>query len=180
MTIIKQIAELYVRKRATKDIDHNPGAALMLAFIIVALTTVDISARGIFKPALVTSIGAVLIELGIFYAILSIHNKTPRFLQMITATMGVAIISSILVLLTLQLEWLTALQVPIKIWGLYLSITILKEVLECSFFKALAFTIAVTFVALMLLISMFGDMEMIEQLQQQQAPQQSSSSAMTS
>lgn len=179
MLIIKQIVEIYIRKRAIKDIDHNPGAALMLAFITIAITTVAISTQAIFKPALATAIAAVLVELGIFYAILSIHNKTPRFLQMITAAMGVAIIGNILILLTLQLEPLTVLQVPIKIWGLFLSITILKEVLECSFFKALALTIAVTFVALMLLITAFGDMEMIEQLQQQQNTQQTSSRAIT-
>jgi len=173
MSIVKQIIELYIRKRVTKDIDHNPPAALLLLFVSVAITTIAIGSNAIFKPPLATAIAAVLIELSLSYAILNFYNKTPRFVQMITASMGVAVIGNLLILITFQVRELLFFQVIIQFWGIYLSASILRDVLESSFFKSLALIFAATFISLTILISMFGDIEMIEKLQEQNSSQPS-------
>jgi len=175
MSIIKQIFELYLRKRATQDIEHNPPAALLLFFIMAAIATYSFSELPIFRPAVAAAVAAIGLELGIGYAFLHFHQKTSRFVQMITASMGVSVISQLLLLTMLPIPELAVLQGIIRIWGLYLSVVILKDVLECSFFKSLALVISATFISLIMLFGMFGDNEMIQQLQEQNVTQPNSS-----
>lgn len=171
MSIAQQIIELYIRKRSPKDIDYNPQAALLLVFITIAITTIAMGSQTILKPPLPTAIAAIAVELGIIYAILHFHEKAPRFVQMITASMGITIIGNLLILLSLQIKELVFFQSLVQIWGLYLSIIILKEVLECSFFKSLALTFASFFITIILLFGMFGDTAMIEEMERQRTSQ---------
>ena len=173
MSIITQIFELYVRRRDPKDIDYDQPAALLLAFVTIAVSTVVFAGFGIFKSAILAAIGALTIDLAISYGILHMHDKTARFVQMITASMGVAVISYCLILLIGSVPDMAIIRPVIEIWSLYLSIIILRDVLECSFIKAMTITFIIAILSFFVLLQVFGDPVAIEQ-QQLEALQQRS------
>ena len=167
MSIVQQILEIYTLRRSPKDIPYRPSMALLLFFFAIALSTIHLSNTPIFYFPTLAAASLLAVGVLIDYLILRIHNKTNRFVQMTTASLGVACLTTIILIVATNFRELTLPAFVAQLWGLYLAIIILRDALECSFIKALLITIGAYLVSASFMINLFLDVDAFKLLQAQ-------------
>jgi len=171
MSTVLQIFQLFVLKRHPKDIDHNLNACLLLAFASVAIDIYALSTLKFIRWPLVASIVLFVMGAALLYNVIKAHGKAPRFVQMLTAMLGVGVICNLSGLFIGSIKGFMAFQSLIQFWGFYLNIFILKETLECSFVRALIIMVILVFTMIMFMIFMFADIQILQALQTEAALQ---------
>lgn len=171
MPIFYQILQLYTLRRTPKDISYQPQAAILLFFLAVALSTIHLSNTPIFYFPTLAATTLLAVGVLIDYLILRIHKKETRFVQMTTASLGVACITTIILLAGTYVKELTLPAFVAQFWGLYLAIVILRDTLECSFFKALLITLGAYLISASFMMQLFLDMDAFQLLQAQSLEQ---------
>lgn len=168
MSIVQQIVQLYILQRAPKDVSYNPQALVWMFFIAIALFTLLAANDPIIGSPFGAAACSVIVSLAIDYAVLGIHDKSARFIQMSTASLGVSIVGAVIMSLAGLTEGLAAFVVVVQFWGFYLAISILRETLECSFLKATLITLASYMITAYIIIMLFVDMQVVQQIQMSQ------------
>jgi len=174
MSIIIQSFEIFIRKRLPSDIDYNLNACLILCFAAVFFSIISFSTVGYIKWPAVAAATSFVISVGLLYYILKLNQKEQRFVQMLTAMLGVGLVCNLISVVVSPVREMRLLAVMVQFWGVYLNIVILKHTLESSFIRAFAITVALLFITLMLLFHVFGDKQAILEIQgqiEQQATQ---------
>lgn len=169
MSIATQILELFVQKRHPKDIDYNLNACILLGFASVAVDIYGFSALQFIEWPVMAASVLFILGLALLYNLVRAHGKTERFVQMITAMLGIGLICNVLGLTLGSVKQLIAAQAMIQLWGIYLNICILKETLEISFFKALLILLVLMFTVAMFMIFLFADMDVLQAIQTEAA-----------
>jgi len=139
MQIIRQLAEIAVRKRDPQDLDYSLEAAIILTMSVVFLRYVSFNSMGELSNPLGYSLVSVIGESGLIYALLRSQSKDNRFVQTLTGLFGITVIAtavSVLMAITVVLQ----LALPmLVIWSIYLAVLILRTALECSMFLTIAY-----------------------------------------
>jgi len=155
MQIIRQLAEIAVRKRDPQDLDYSLEAAIILTMSVVFLRYVSFNSMGELSNPLGYSLVSVIGESGLIYALLRSQSKDNRFVQTLTGLFGITVIAtavSVLMAITVVLQ----LALPmLVIWSIYLAVLILRTALECSTVTALFLTIAYNAFGYLLVILLF-------------------------
>ena len=86
---------------------------------------------------------------------------------MTTASLGVACLTTVILIVATNIEELTLPAFVAQLWGFYLAIIILRDALECSFMKSLLITIAAYLVSASFMINLFLDVDAFKVLQAQ-------------
>ncbi|RBP50848.1 hypothetical protein [Arenicella xantha] len=167
MSIVQQILQIYTLRRSPKDIAYHPPAALLLFFVAIALSTIHLSKTPIFYFPTLASASLLAVGVSIDFLILKIHNKANRFVQMTTASLGIACLTTIILIIATNVKELTLPAFVAQLWGFYLAIIILRDALECSFIKSLLITIAAYLVSASFMINLFLDVDAFKVLQAQ-------------
>ena len=158
MQIIRQLYQIFLRKRAPHDLDYSIEAAVILTMSMGFLRFISFSSIEQLSSPLAYSVVSVIAELAIIYALLRHQGKQNRFVQTMTALFGIAVMIAVISVLVMQTVVLQMVLPAIAIWGFYLAIIILRSALDCSTFVSFLLTMVYSigaFVFVMVLFSNF-------------------------
>lgn len=159
MSIVTQLVQIILRKRAPSDLQFSISAAVLVTVSMFALRSLAFSTVPLFSQPLAYALVYTLANVLVVFAVLRMHNKQARFVQTITALLGVSVILQFMAVFALSSGLLAFTGVMILIWYLYLLVVIMREALDCSTVKAILVTLAYNFVMSVILSLSFPGLE---------------------
>jgi len=171
MTLISQLIEIIFRKRAPEDIDHNVTNALLLfTFSATAGYVMNATVEQYTQPLLYSLVFSLTHALAI-YAVLQFFKKDGRYVQTMTALLGVSLILQAVMLITSQIVPLPLITVVVTAWNFYLIVIILRSALECSVAASVLLTLGYHLFMVGIMVVLLPDwskefMQVVEQAQQ--------------
>lgn len=145
MSIVSQLIQIILRKRAPQDIDFNVAALVLVitgTFTLQAVTLGMVPAYT--QPTAYAAVYTIANVIGI-YLILAMHKKDSRFVQTSTALFGVSLILQMMSIFAAVSGPLAFTSIMITFWQIFILILILRAALECSMIKAIGLTVLYQF-----------------------------------
>jgi hypothetical protein len=95
-SVLTNLLKMVVLSRAPQDLPYRPQLAWMMALIYVVTGFFILQATARVDHALLDMLVMLMTQAGFTYVLLIIINKQPRFVQTITALLGVSVIFNLL------------------------------------------------------------------------------------
>ena len=159
MSIVTQLIQIILRKRAPSDLAFSITAAGVAVLGLFGLRAMAFSSIPLFSNPFAYAMVYTAANVLVVFAGLKLHNKEARFVQTITALLGVSIILQFMAVFALSSGLLAFTGVMILMWYVYLLVIILRTALDCSFGKAMLLTLAYNFVMSLILSLSFPGLE---------------------
>ena len=140
MPVLKQLFQRFFRKIEPSDLSYNVNVAIALTLVILHFRYAIFSFAGT-QAAIFYSIIYCVAQTGFVYLMLRLSDKSPRFVQTLTALLGVTLVFAI-GFVAMAVTVIFAILIPfIVIWYLYISYLIIKSAFESTALKAVGITI---------------------------------------
>ena len=153
MTILIQLFEIILLKRKPQDITYDEYQCLVYAIASLTIGYIFTSLDSDWSQPFFYSSVHVLAQSGIYFLILATNNKHNRFIQSYTAILGTSVILGIVILLIQYVPILNSFILFFMIWQFYITILITRVTLDCSTFKSILVTIAVSIFSIVFLLT---------------------------
>lgn len=132
MKIWQQIFQLFFRQIDPENIDYDRSAAVAVIVISVGFNYLSFIAIGSLSNPLLYALVAGLSQALAVFLLLKLRNKENRFVQTITAVLGVTIIATMLQSLLAATQVLAIFGLFVGIYGLFLQFLVLRSALEAN------------------------------------------------
>jgi hypothetical protein len=159
MSIVTQLVQIILRKRQPQDIEYSVMAAVVVIFgQFVMQATIMGSAQQYSQPIAYGLVYTIANVVGVLL-LLRLYKKEARFVQCISALLGVSLILQFMSIFAFSSGILAFTGVMIWFWNMYLLVLILRVSLDCTMMTSILLTTAYHFFVGFAMIVVFPDLQ---------------------
>jgi hypothetical protein len=159
MSIVTQLLQIILRKRQPQDLEYSVTAAVVVVFGQFVMQAAIMSGAQQYSQPIAYGLVYTIANMVGVLLLLSIYKKQARFVQCISALLGVSLILQIMSIFAFSSGILAFTGVMIWFWNMYLLVLILRASLDCSLMTWILLTIAYHFFVGFAMIMVFPDLQ---------------------
>lgn len=153
MKIITQLFEILLKKRTPEDIQYNANALIILCVLTICAQYLQFDFYQQFSQPWLYAIIVTASSILAYAVLLKVHSKENRFVQMLTALLGINLIIFLINAVLSVIPGFNLIAIFVSAYSLIISVLIIRAAFSCPTFLAVVILISVTVFSFLMLFT---------------------------